>query len=228
MEYRTDTIRSYTEQMREAVAELLALSDEAFTQVRPVISKGDRKIGATRNVSLAPVLTCGNCKNCIRHCYDIKACLRLPAVMRARAVNTAIAIRDRDRYFEAIARAVTGQRGFRWHQGGEIPDGDYLRRMVRTADGEPACRQWGYTHMHGLVNDYLDEAGALPGNLSIMYSYEGAEPAEDNPHGMPEFRCISKGQEPPSGMFQCPGDCKWCLDNGRGCPWGESSWTWEH
>lgn len=226
--YKPETIRRYQNSIRAAVEELLALSDEEFAHVRTVISAGDRKIGRTRNVSQAPGYTCGNCSGCIWHCYDIKACLRLPAVMRARAVNTALAIRDRDRYFEDIARAVTGQQGFRWHQGGEIPDYDYLLCMVTVAEGEPDCRQWGYTHRHDLVNAYLDVHGALPGNLSIMYSYEGTEPAEDNPHGMPEFRCIDKGQEPPVGMMQCPGNCAWCLEHHRGCPWGESAWTWKH
>lgn len=228
MKYKDETLKNYIERMRAAVAELLAMSDEEFAQVQTVVSRGDRKIGATRNVSQAPVITCGNCGACCHHCYDVKACLRLPAVMRARAVNTAMAIRDRSRYFDDVARAVRGQEGFRWHQGGEMPDGDYLRRMVTVADGEPACRQWGYTHRHDLVNDYIDEAGALPGNLSIMYSYEGTEPAEDNPHGMPEFRCIERGQEPPTGFHACGGDCQWCLENRHGCPWGESSWCYEH
>lgn len=226
--YKPETIRRYQEKIRAAVAEFLALSDEEFDELHAVISQGDRKIGRTRNVSQAPWYTCGNCKHCLWHCYDIKACLRLPAVLRARALNTALAIRDRERYFAEIARAVTGQRGFRWHQGGEIPDYDYLLHMIAVAEGEPDCRQWGYSHRHDLVNRYVDEHGALPENLVIMYSYEGAEPAEDNPHGLPEFRCIDPGDEPPADMFQCPGDCSWCLEHGRGCPWGESAWTWKH
>ena len=40
------------------------------------ISKGNRKIGHTMNVSILPLFTCANCKGCKEYCYDIKACLQ--------------------------------------------------------------------------------------------------------------------------------------------------------
>lgn len=40
--------------------------------------------------------------------------------------------------------------------------------------------------------------------------------------------CIWHCMSPPVGMMQCPGDCAWCLEHHRGCPWGESAWTWKH
>lgn len=226
--YKNETLKKYTNNMTERIYEYLNMSDADFAGVHTCISRGDRKIGATRNVSQAPVISCGNCAACMHHCYDIKACLRMPAVSDARARNTALAHRDRDRYFAEINTAIAGDDAFRWHQGGDMTDADYLDHMAASAELNAGQRQWGYTHRRDIVNAYIDERGPLPENLSIMYSYEGTEPAADNPHGMPEFRCIKRGDTPPAGFMQCPGNCRQCLDNHTGCPYGMSSWCYEH
>lgn len=226
--YKPEPIQKYVDKMRAAIAEYMAMPSEEFENVHTCVSRGDKKIGATRNVSLPPVISCGNCQNCIHHCYDIKANLRCPNVLSARARNAAMLSRDRERYFSEINDAIAGDAAFRWHQGGEMKDRDYFEHMVRSAERNANQRQWGYTHRRDIVNGYLDDNGKLPENLSIMYSYEGTEPAEDNPHGMPEFRCIDKGDTPPSNVMQCRGDCTWCLKNRRGCPYGESAWCYKH
>lgn len=225
MRYSVGTLRRYTEQAKGALNEVLRLPSGEFAELHVVVSKGNRKIGAAPNVSLLPIITCGNCGKCMWHCYDIKACLRLPAVMRARVVNTAIYMREPERFFAEIDEALTRmspEHGFRWHQGGEIPDREYLGGMVETARKHPEWSMWTYTHMHGWVNEWL----SLPDNLSIMYS-EDDEPA-DNPHGRPVFKCIPKGAPIPEGYHLCGGDCQACRRSGAGCPAGVSSVVYEH
>lgn len=40
------------------------------------ISSGNDKIGHAWNVSLLPILTCPNCSECQKLCYDIRDCIR--------------------------------------------------------------------------------------------------------------------------------------------------------
>lgn len=197
------------------------------------ISKGNIKVGNVPNVSLPADKTCRHCRYCMLACYDKKACLQYPNVMDARAKNYSIMKRSLDKYFsdvEMFQRAMK-EAFFRFHVGGDIPNIEYLDRMVKVTH-KVKKRNWTYTKEHETVNEYIAEHGGdwkkifLP-YLVPMFSQWDDNPIE-NPYNLPVFLCIPKGKEPPKNMYHCPGNCQICIENHRGCPYAESAWTYEH
>ena len=196
------------------------------------ISRGNKKIGYVLNVSLMPIMSCGNCKECQKLCYDIKACAMYSGVIPARVRNTILAMDYRDVYFSEIDKKCTRRKKnkmFRWHVAGDILDKDYLSRMCEIAIRHPDFRFWTYTKMYDLVNEYCDTHGgksAIPENLTILFSEWRGVPM-DNRYGFPEFTVRFKG-EPAPDLHCCPGNCDVCKATHRGCPYGESSYVDEH
>lgn len=208
----------------------------ACDQIKLALSKGNRKIGRVMNVSLPPVVTCANCKQCKYLCYDIKACNQYPnTVIDARVRNLSILLKDRDEYFARIDRAMDRRRTnkyFRWHVAGDIIDVDYFARMIDNARRHPDFIIWTYTKNYAVVNAWIAENGrdALPNNFSVMFSEWRGLPM-DNPYNMPEFRVVFKDDEnkpDPATNYYCPGNCDICKACGRGCVAGETVYCNEH
>lgn len=238
MTYRFETLREYTRRMRAAIKK----AAERLAGLHVHFSQGNTKIGRVLNVSTASGVCCGNCSQCLKYCYDIKAALRFPEVFTARAENTAIAIGDRERFFAEISEKMDRRRRnlyFRWHQGGEILDADYFERMVQNAAEHPAYECiWTYTKMHHIVNDYVRTHGgsiaaAIPANMVVMFSEWDGIPLV-NPYGFPVFSVRlaagnkNHGPEYFRQLWKCPGNCDICKKAGRGCIAGESTFADEH
>lgn len=228
MPYKIETIAKV---LRLAHEKKLVLSDVAIDEIRECISSGNRKIGKVMNVSLMPVMTCGNCKECKFLCYDIKACAQYPGtVIDARMRNTVLLQRDRDEFFARIDAAMSRRRKnkfFRWHVAGDIVDGDYFSRMVENARNHPDFTIWTYTKMYHIVNEWIDKNGALPPNFHVMFSEWRGMPM-DNPHGMPEFRVVFKDDAVKPVGHYCPGNCDICKMFYWGCVAGETTYCNEH
>ena len=99
--------------VKKAVVSLMNYEKESVEIAKNLklsITSSNRKIGRVLNVSLPPVLTCGNCGQCKKYCYDIKAVLQYPnTVVRARMRNYMLLKANRDEYFrlyEITARAI--------------------------------------------------------------------------------------------------------------------------
>lgn len=229
MAYTTETIRKVTRSLNDAIAHYDQI---AVGEIPMCISDGNKKIGRVMNVSLPPIISCGNCSECQKLCYDIKACNQYPnTVIDARARNFSILKRNREGYFERIRRAIARRRKnlyFRWHVAGDIMDADYLDHMNWIAEQFPEFIFWAYTKMYGIVNDYCGDRGRemIADNLSIMFSEWRGMPME-NPHGFPEFRVVFKDEVEPVG-FYCPGNCDVCKKVNRGCIVGETTYCREH
>lgn len=197
------------------------------------ISKGNKKIGKTLNVSLPPVLTCANCSGCKELCYDIKACLQYENVRKARARNLVILKENPANYFDQIRSAIKRRKTnkfFRWHVAGDIPNYDYFVEMVKIAKENPDFKFWTYTKNYGLVNLYCMEnggKGSIPENLSIMFSEWRGMPMT-NPFGFPEFRVVFKDEQKPEGVKWCNGNCDHCIRNNSHCVKGETVYCMEH
>jgi len=234
MAYKMESIVKMVQIMKETKA-LLESGD--VNAIKMCISAGNRKIGRVMNVSLPPVLSCQNCKECMHYCYDIKACLQYPqTVINARMRNYVILLSNRQRYFGEIETAISRRRKnkfFRWHVAGDIIDADYFDNMVQIAIRHPDFVFWTYTKVYHIVNEWIDANGALPGNLHVMFSEWDGMPM-DNPHGLPIFTCrLKAGNKNRTDaeffrMHKCPGNCDVCKAAGRGCVAGESSYADEH
>ena len=236
-EKKARKVNPYTEEtIRKVVSLLVALYTRFMAmlasgkKLNVSISSGNSKIGHTLNVSLAPIICCGNCKECKYFCYDIKACNQYENVRIARAKNTAIFNNNRDDFFNQIWEKMSRKRTnkfLRFHVSGEIKDYDHFDRIVETAKKFPEFRIWTYTKMYEIVNLWIACHGgkkeAIPENLVVMFSeWKGME--MPNPYGMPTFRCVSEEEEKPDCM-KCPGNCNFCKENETGCIYGNSVYT---
>lgn len=237
MAYKKETIVSITKK----AAELTKIyRNKKSSEINICISKGNKKIGRVLNVSLMPIMTCGNCKHCQGICYDIKACVQYKNVLDARVRNTVLVKDHRDIYFNKIKEACKRRKTnkfFRWHVAGDILDYDYFCQMVDIAREFPEFIFWTYTKMYYIVNEWCDKNGRenLPKNLSIMYSEWKTVDENgnyvvvpfDNPYNFPVFAVRFKGEDAPK-MHRCPGNCDICKETKHGCPFGESSYADEH
>ena len=225
----------------ESIRKVVKLLEECFhdmmkkdvNDIKLCISKGNRKIGRALNVSLPPILSCGNCKECKHFCYDVRACLQYPnTVINARIRNYVILLKDRERYFNLIDEACSRRKQnkmFRWHVSGDIIDIDYFCRMVEIARKHSDFTFWTYTKMYNIVNEYCDRYGreSIPGNLSVMFSEWKGMPIV-NPYHFGEFRALYADEEIPANTYYCPGNCEICKECRRGCIVNENTAIYIH
>ena len=232
------TIKSITKTVNAINARRAYYAPLAVDKVKMCISTGNNKIGRVLNVSLPPIVTCGNCAHCMYYCYDIKACLQYPdTVIDARVRNLHVLLNDRNEYFARIDKKMSRRRKnkyFRWHVAGDIIDYDYFDRMIENARRHPDYEAiWTYTKMYDIVNAWIDANGidAIPGNFHIMFSKWDGVPM-NNPYGLPIFACKlkdgNKDVMPWDNMYNCPGNCDICKECKRGCMSGENTYANEH
>jgi len=226
--YSKETLSKTVKALKEQI-EFYKTNPETLSTV---VSDGNRKIGNTLNVSLAPVITCSNCSGCMSLCYDIKAVNQYKNVLNARAKNTALALVDMPRYFDGIRKACEKRKTnkyFRFHVSGDILNYEYFENMIQIAREFPEFRFWTYTKAYHIVNRWCTENGKgnVPENLSIMFSEWRGMPMV-NPFGFPEFRIVFKDEEKPKGVKWCCGNCNECIRNNSHCVKGETVYCMEH
>ena len=224
---------TYSDKTIQKVISELSAEIEKYRFINDIklcISTGNKKIGRVLNVSLPPILTCANCSECKRYCYDIKACLQYKNVRQARARNLVLLRQNRASYFGQIRNRLKRSRkirAFRWHVSGDIPDMGYLEEMINIARENPEWVFWTYTKNYHIINSYCAEHGnsraCIPGNLSIMFSKWEGLPMY-NPFHFGEFACeMVKDEYKRSHKWLCPGNCEVCLEHRTGCPYNCSS-----
>lgn len=179
------------------------------------ISKGNSKMGFIPSVSLPPVITCAAGCKCAKKCYAAKLCKLRPNVRKAYERNLAILQNNTDDYFLQVKAAAMVSKYFRFHVSGDIPDMNYLDRMVKLAEDLPGTTFLAFTKQYNFVNNYLQYA-EIPGNLKIIFSAWPGMPME-NPYNMPVANVIFKGQEPADNWKICGGNCAECACRGVGC-----------
>lgn len=179
------------------------------------ISKGNIKMGGIPSVSLPPVVTCAQGCTCAKKCYAAKLCKLRPNVRESYNRNLATLKNDIDNYFIQVKAAAMVTKYFRFHVSGDIPDMNYLDRMVKLAQELPGTTFLAFTKQYNFINNYLQYA-SIPSNLKIIFSAWPGMPME-NPHNMPVANVIFKGQEPADHWKICGGNCTECACRGVGC-----------
>lgn len=181
------------------------------------VSSGNGKIGRIKNISVAPLITChGICGACADHCYDIKADLQYPEVMKARARNTVLLRENPMEFFVQALRAAKGQKKnlFRWNVGGEIDSLTHFHIIVKVAEMVPNTDFLIFTKRHYLVNGFVDRYGKLPSNLKLVFSFWPGM-TMDNPHNFP-VSCPYPTERPKT-WIACLGNCEKCASLKIGC-----------
>ena len=193
------------------------------------ISKGNSKMGFIPSVSLPPIVTCANGCTCAKKCYAAKLCRIYPSVRKAYQKNLDILKNDIDNYFIQVKAAAMISKYFRYHVSGDIPDMNYLDRMVKLAQDLPGTTFLAFTKQYNFINNFLQYA-EIPDNLKIIFSaWPGMH--MENPYNLPGAHVIFKGQEPADDWKICGGNCSECACRGVGC-WelkkGETIAFYEH
>ena len=233
--YSKETIKNVITKLNTAIH---SYDHTDVKNIKLAISHGNKKIGKVMNVSIAPIITCGNhCKECKCFCYDIKAVNMYPSCLDARARNTAILLKDREEYFNRIENAINRRKKnkfFRWHVAGEIIDINYFSHMVEIAKRHPDFIFWTYTKNYTVVNAYCDQFGRenIPNNFHIMFSKWDGKPLV-NPYNFPVFACKLKNGNKDndfdfSKAMKCPGNCDICKEHKIGCIGGMNTYAIEH
>jgi len=202
---------------REALAEALeAVKAGAITAVS--ISNSNSKMGAVASVSLLPFLTCpARCADsCGSICYAAKLANLRPAVLKAYAKNTALAMLRPDLFWAQVNAAVMAVRYFRFHVSGDILNAAYLEKIIETARNNPHTEILMFTKRFEMVNAWIDENGDLPENLHVLFSgWENMAPI--NPHSLPETNVFGSEDEIRDNWKICGGNCFECACRGVGC-----------
>jgi len=227
MTFSKDTVIKVVKKLKESMAKFMEMP---FEKLKIHISKGNSKIGHTHNFSLAPIVTCSNCQKCKYSCYDVKACNQYKNVVTARAENTVMVLKNMSGTFDQIDEYMAKRKRnffFRFHVSGEIINSDYFTHVVKIGMKYYNWRVLIYTKNYEIINNWIDENGKYPENLTVMFSKWYGLPC-NNPHNLPTFTCFPEGAEPLKGAWHCPGNCDICKNAKRGCFYGESAWTYEH
>lgn len=180
------------------------------------ISKGNSKLGAIPSVSLPACTTCNPCAPCFKKCYALRLERRYKNTRDAYARNLEILSSDPARYWLQVKAAASMARFFRYHVSGDIPNTAYLENMIQTARDLPATNFLAFTKQYNIVNQYINDGGAIPENLKIIFSNWGAWKC-DNPHGLPVCEIVLKGSQPAPDWKICGGNCTACACAGIGC-----------
>lgn len=171
------------------------------------ISPGNSKLGSIPSVSLIPGKDCGNCGHCFSGCYARKIANLRPKVLRAWARNSILARNDRGAYFGQLNLWLNlhQPKFFRFHVGGDIPDQDYLDRMILLARECPSTRFLAFTKMFHL------SYRSLPPNLKIRFSRWPGDGRVRRKRGIP-FAWMQDGTEKrmPGDSISCLGGCEDC------------------
>lgn len=183
------------------------------------ISKGNSKMGAIPSVSLPAITTCNPLAPCARKgspCYALKLQRIYSNVKNSYENNLDILNTDPASYWLQIKSAAMVNRFFRYHVSGDIPNKAYLEQMVKLAEEIPATSFLAFTKQYTIVNQFINEGGAIPHNLKIIFSNWGAWKC-DNPHNLPQCEIIFPNTEIPLEWKICGGNCTECACRGIGC-----------
>lgn len=198
------------------------------------ISTGNSKMGKISSVSLPPVLTCRNGAPCSKKCYANKIARLRKNVNDSYQRNMKVLREDPDGYWQQVRLAIALSKYFRFHVSGDIPDMQYLERMIDIASMERETQILCFTKKYELINEYLDRVNpSLPDNLHLVFSgWPGIE--MQNYHNLPEAHVIFKNGETTANMDiakHCGGNCQTCATADGGC-WslksGEQVVFYEH
>ncbi len=182
------------------------------------ISKGNSKMGSISSVSLPSGLTCRNDCECSRKCYAKRIERLRKSVREAYMTNLEVLRSSPEVYWREVEAAVMLSRFFRFHVSGDIPNRDYLDRMLEVARRNTHCEILVFTKKYELVNKALDEGESLPPNLHLIFSvWRGL--SVENPYRLPEAHVRYKDGTTTANetAVDCGGNCTECALTSGGC-----------
>lgn len=185
------------------------------------ISLTNSKLGAQiPSINLPPIITCRKNAPCSHLCYACKGNFCYPNVKKSQLDNLNHYKTNPEDYFQQIVKFLTTglvtYKYFRWHSAGDIPDSQYLYKMIEVACVCPEVKFLAFTKQFEIVNNIINEIGIdnFPNNLKIVFSMWDKDYKVDNPYDFPttwvDFKDKSKNPQIPELSIPCIGKCYEC------------------
>lgn len=180
------------------------------------ISKGNKKMGEIKSVSLPPIVTCAENCTCAKKCYAAKLCRIYKNVKASYNRNLEILNNNPAEYWNQINKVLSTSEFFRFHVSGDIPTYEYLIKMVETVRNNPNCEVLVFTKRYSFVNKAMNNGVEIPSNFHILLS-EWTGMTMENPYNFPVAHVIFKGEEPEANWNICTGNCLECAKKKVNC-----------
>ena len=123
---------------------------------------------------------------------------------------------DANNFFEQVYCKIkfSGLPKVRWFDSGDIPDYDFLNKMIDVCKKTPTVKHMAFTKRYEWVNKSISENGDLPANLNIIFSAWDRLWDVPNPHNLGvayvDFKDKRLNPEFPENAFVCPGRNSTC------------------
>lgn len=168
------------------------------------LSDGNSKTGNAINLNFPIEYTCNHSCECYKEglCYAEQGCYLFSSNQALYSENLNFFIENTsDDFISAVQFAIDffGYRLFRYFTCGDILNKRFFDCMIKIAQNNPAVEFWSYTKKYEIVNNWIDENGDLPKNLSIIFSHwmnsDGTFYPMNNRHNLPTSEFIPFGKE---------------------------------
>ena len=159
-----------------------------------------------------PTCTCREDAPCKNQCYACKGRQQICRVQAAYYRNLRLYYDNPDEFFEQVYYKVkfSGLPKVRLFDSGDIPNYDFLVRLVDLCNKTPNVKYGGFTKKYEIVNKWIDKNGNLPENLNIVFSAWHIGWKVINPHNLPvayvDFKDKTLNPEFPKDITSCPNE----------------------
>lgn len=184
-----------------------------------IVKAGNSKVSEYVAVVNMPAgFTCPADAPCKAGCYALKGRYMFNNVTLPQWRNLYFFNNNPSGFFKAIenelqeADDLRPWRWFRWHESGDIVNYDYFCGMVAIAKKFKRINFMAYTKKYSIVNKYIEENGALPKNLTIIFSVWGVYGLGVNKYNLPcaYVEGVGADEHIPTSAAPCEGSCKDC------------------
>ena len=184
------------------------------------LQKGNRKTGTqVWTVSLLPIIDCQNCSKCSRECYDFKADMIYKQTINDRARNSAIHLKDRNRFWYEIDMQIKANfvTHLRLNVGGDYDLEDF-KHVWMLAINNTKTEFLFFTKNYKDINEFYKKY-KFPNNVHVIISdWEGMKDIVKK--NLPRAHVLyedGRTTAPEYGAYFCKGNCTECAFNGEGC-----------
>lgn len=181
------------------------------------MATGNAKLGSQIcGLSMPPVTTCRKDAPCTKGCYACKGHQTFPSVLGTYMKNLRIYNENPTVFFEQIENYLkySGYRYMRFFDSGDMPDANFFVGMIKLAKHLPNVRFMAFTKKYEIINNYVANGGAIPINLTIIFSAWNKNWKFDNPYNFPvayvDFKNSNFNPEFPAEVQECVGHCSIC------------------
>ena len=192
---------------------------EVSQKPNKIVKPGNSKVSEfVAVVNMVAGFTCPADAACRNGCYALKGRYLFSNVNLPQWRNLYFFNNDPVGFFNQIEKELTEAdnlrpwRWFRWHESGDIVNYDYFCHMVDIARKFKNINFMCFTKKYSIVNQWIDENGKLPNNLTVIFSIWGCYGMGLNKHNLPCAYVAGVGNEEliPTTAQSCTGSCKDC------------------